>query len=131
MGGSGLGLFARELVADGDGEGAGVEVFHAEAHGCFVKEFVGYGPGAFGGSVFGGEDVGVAEGFLDAGGDGCSVVSGVVTAEPVIEAVAPDGVPELVHAGAVEGEELRHGGDALGVEAGFGACAYAGEVAEV
>ena len=51
-------------------------------------------------------------------------------AQPVVEAVAPDGVPELVHAVAVEREELRHGGDALGVEADFGACADAGEVAE-
>ena len=91
---------------------------------------MGDGPGAFGGAVLGGEDVGVAEGFLDAGGDGGAVVAGVVAAEPVVEAVAPDGVPERVHAGAVEGEELGHGVDALGVEADFGAGADAGEVAE-
>jgi len=48
-----LGLLACELVADGDGEGAGVEVFHAKAHGGFVKQLVGDGPGAFGRAVFG------------------------------------------------------------------------------
>ena len=48
----------------------------------------------------------------------------------MVDAIAPDGVEELVHAGAVEREKLLHGGDALGVEAGFGAGADAGEVAE-
>ena len=67
VGGLGFGLVACELVADGEGEGAGVDVLHAEAHGCFVEELVGDGPGAFGGSVLGGEDVGVAEGLLDFG----------------------------------------------------------------
>ena len=42
-------------------------MFHAEAHGGFVEEFVGDGPGAFGGAMLGGEDVGVAEGLLDFG----------------------------------------------------------------
>ena len=120
-----------ELVADGDGEGAGVELLHAEAHGGFVEELVGDGPGALGRAVFGGEDVGVAEGFLDVAGDGCAVVAGGCSAEPVVHAVAPDGVEEVMHAVAVEGEELLHGGDALGVEAHFGAGADAGEVAEV
>ncbi len=81
-------------------------------------------------AVLGAEDVGVAEGFLDAGGDGSAVVAAVGSAQPVVEAVAPDGVPELVHGGAVEGEELLHGGDALFVEADLGAGADAGEVAE-
>ncbi len=48
----------------------------------------------------------------------------------MVETVAPNGVPELVHGGAVEGEELLHGGDALFVEADLGAGADAGEVAE-
>jgi len=48
----------------------------------------------------------------------------------VVHTVAPDGVEELVHGGAVEGEEFGHGTDALGVEADFGAGADAGEVAE-
>ena len=82
-------------------------------------------------AMLGAEDVGVAEGFLDAGGDGSAVVAAVSAAEPVVEAVAPDGIPELMHSIAIEGEELLHGGDAFGVEADFGACAYAGEVAEV
>ena len=124
------GLFAGEGVLDGDGERSGVELFHAEAHGGLVEELVCDGPGAGVGAEFGAEDVGVAEGFLEVGGDGGTVVAGVCTAEPMVEAVAPDGVPEGVHAVAVEGEELRHGGDALGVEAGFGAGSDAGEVAE-
>jgi hypothetical protein len=107
-----------------------VEVLHAEAHGGLVEELVGDGPGAFGGAVLGGEDVGVAEGLLDVGSDGGAVVSGVAAAEPVVHAVAPDGVEEAVHGGAVEGEQVRHGADALGVEAGLGAGADAGEVAE-
>jgi len=41
-----------------------------------VEELVGYGPGSFGGAVLGGEDVGVAKGLLDVGGDGCAVVAG-------------------------------------------------------
>ena len=123
-------LFAGEGIFDGDGEGAGEELLHAEAHGGFVQELVGDGPGSFGGAVLGGEDVGVAERFLELGGDGSAVVAGVVAAEPVVHAVAPDGVEEGVHSGAVEGEELGHGADALGVEAEFGACADAGEVAE-
>ena len=123
-------LRLREGVLDGDGEGAGEELFHAEAHGGLVEQLVGDGPGAFGGAVLGGEDVGVAEGLLELAGNGSSVVAGVVTAEPVVHAVAPDGVEEAVHGGAVEGEELGHGADALGVEAEFGAGADAGEVAE-
>ena len=47
----------------------------------------------------------------------------------MVHAVAPDGVEELAQLAVVEGEKLLHGGDALGVEAGFGACAYAGKVA--
>ena len=77
---AGLRLFAGELVADGDGEGAGVEVLHAEAHGGFVEELVGDGPGAFGGAVLGGQDVGVAEGFLDVGLDGVVAVASSVWA---------------------------------------------------
>ena len=124
------GLFAREGVLDGEGEGAGAEFLHAKAHGGLVEELVGDGPGAFGGAVLGGEDVGVAEGFLEFGGNGCAVVAGVVAAEPVVHAVAPDGVEEGVHGGAVEGEEVGHGADALGVEADFGAGADAGKIAE-
>jgi hypothetical protein len=119
-----------ERVADGDVHGGSVEVFHAQAHGGFVEELVGDGPGAFGGAVLGGEDVGVAEGFLEAGVDGRAVVAGVAAAEPVVEAVAPDGVPEGVHGGAVEGEQFLHGADALGVEADLGAGADAGKVAQ-
>ena len=63
--------------------------------------------------------------------DGRAVVAGLGAAQPVVQAVAPDGVQELVHAVAVEREELLHGGDALGVEADLGAGADAGEVAEV
>jgi len=133
VGGMGFGLFASKLVTDGEGERASVEVLHAEAHGSFVKEFVGDCPGAFGGSVLGCEDVGVAEGFLYVGLR--DVVAGGVfglgSPEPVVHAVAPDGVEEFVHFVVVEGEKLLHGGDALGVEADFGARAYAGEVAEV
>ena len=124
------GLVAGELIADGDVHGGGVEVFHAEAHGGLVEELVGDGPGAFGGAVLGRHDVGVAEGFLDAGVDGRAVVSGDGAAEPVIETVAPDGVPEGVHGGTVEGEKLLHGANALGVEADFGAGADAGKIAE-
>ena len=91
---------------------------------------MGDGPGAFGGAVFGGEDVGVAERFLEFAGDGRAVIAGVVAAEPVVHAVAPDGVEESVHGGAVEGEEVGHGADALGVEAEFGARAYAWEIAK-
>jgi hypothetical protein len=129
----GFGLFARELVADGEGEGAGVEVLHAEAHRGFVEEFVGDGPGALGGAVLGGEDVGVAEGLLDFGvGDiVAGGVFGLGSAEPVVHARAPDGVEELAQFAVVEGEELLHGGDALGVEADLGAGAYAGELAEL
>ncbi len=130
FGARGRGLLAGEGVLDGHGQGGGVEVFHAEAHGGFVKEFVSDGPGAFRGAMVGAEDVAVAEGFLEIGGDGSAVVARVVAAEPMVEPIAPDGVPEFVHAGAVEGEEVRHGVDALGIEAGFGAGAYAGQVAE-
>ena len=124
------GLLAGERVADGDVHGGGVEVLHAQAHGGFVQQLVGDGPGAFGGAVLGRHDVGVAEGFLDAGVDGRAVVAGVGAAQPVIETVAPDRVPQRVHAGAVEGEQLLHGADALGVEADLGAGADAGQVAE-
>ena len=96
-----------------------------------MDELVGDGPGAFDGAELGGEDVGVAKRFLDVGGDGRAIVAHVDAAQPVEEAVAPDGVPELVHGGAVEGEQLLHRGDALAVEAGFGARAYAGDVAEL
>ncbi len=123
-------LIAGERVLDGDGHGAGVELFHAEAHGGLVQELVGDGPGAVGGAMFGAEDVGVAEGFLEVGGDGSAVVAGDAAAQPVVQAVAPDGIPEFVHAGAVEREELLHGGDALALEAVFGAGADAGEIAE-
>ena len=130
--GTGFGLFASELVADGDGEGAGVEVLHAEAHGGFVEVSLCADRPEPSGAVFGREDVGVAEGFLHVGlGD---VVAGGVfglgSAEPVVHAVAPDGVEEFAHLLMIEGEELLHGGDAFGVEAGFGAGAYAGEIAE-
>ena len=64
------------------------------------------------------------------GGDGRAVVAGWRAAQPVVEAVAPDGVPQRVHAGAVEREQLLHGGDALGVEADLGARADAGQVAQ-
>ena len=107
-----------------------MEVLHAEAHRGFVEELVGDGPGAFGGAVLGRHDVGVAEGFLDAGVDGRAVVAGFRASEPMEKTIAPDGVPEGVHAGAVEGEELLHGGDALVVEADFGLRADSGQVAE-
>jgi hypothetical protein len=61
-------LFAGEGVLEGEGQGGSVEVLHAEAHGGLVEELVGDGPGAFGGAVLGGEDVGVAEGLLDFAG---------------------------------------------------------------
>ena len=48
----------------------------------------------------------------------------------MIHAVAPYGVEEGVHGGAVKGEEVGHGADALGVEADFGTCADAGKIAE-
>lgn len=93
---------------------------------------MGNGPRAFGRAVLGREDVGVAKGFLDFGlGD---VVTGGVfglgSAEPVVHAVAPDGVEELVHLIVVEGEKLLHRGDAFAMEADFSAGANAGEVAE-
>ena len=99
----GGGLLAGEGVADGDVHGGGVEVLHAQAHRGFVEELVGDRPGAFGGAVLGCEDVGVAERFLDAVVDGGAIVAGVGSAEPVVEAIAPDRVPEGVHGGAVEG----------------------------
>ena len=101
----GFGLFACELVADGDAEGARVEVLHPEAHGGFMEELVGDGPRAFGGAMFGREDVGVSERLLDFGlGEVVAVgVFGLGSAEPVIHACAPDGVEELGHLGVVEG----------------------------
>jgi len=74
--------------------------------------------------------VGVAEGFLEFAGDGRAIVAGVVAAKPVVHAVAPDGVEEGVHGGAIEGEEVGHGANALGVEADLGAGADAREIAE-
>ena len=125
----GGGLLASQRVADGDVQGGGVEVLHSQAHSGFVEELVGDRPGAFGGAVLGGEDVGVAEGFLDAGVYGGAIVAGVAAAEPVVEAVAPDGVPEGVHGGTIQGEQFLHGGDSLGVEADLGAGADPGKVA--
>ena len=90
-----------EGVLDGDGERTRKEFFHAEAHGGFVEELVGNGPGTFRGAVFGGKDVGVAERFLKLGGDGRAIVAGIAAAQPVIHAVPPDGVEEGVHGGAI------------------------------
>jgi hypothetical protein len=54
----------------------------------------------------------------------------VFAAEPVPEALAPDGAPELAGLFAVEGEKLGHGVNAFGVEALFCLGADAGQVAE-
>jgi len=124
------GLFAREGVLDGDGEGAGEELLHAQAHRGLMEKFVGDSPGSFGRAVLGCKDVGMAERFLELGGDGGSVVAGVVAAEPVVHAVSPDGVEEGVHAGAIQGQQIGHSANALGIEADLGAGAYAGEIAE-
>ena len=102
-------------------------MLHAEAHGGFVEELVGDGPGAFGGAVLGARGRGSGRGTSGLRlGTGAPSSPVSAAAEPVVHAVAPDGVEELVHAGAVEGEELLHGGDAFGVEADFGAGADAG-----
>ncbi len=131
FGASGFGgLLFRDGEADGDGERGAVELFHAQAHGGLVQELVRDGPGACGRAVLGGEDVRVAEGLLYVAGDDCSIVAGFAAAQPVVHAIAPDGVEELVHAAAVEREELLHGGDALSMQAGLGAGADAGEVAQ-
>jgi len=103
-----------------------MELLHTQTHGGFVEELVCDSPGAGDGAELGGDDVGVAEGFLDVGGGWSAVVADIDAAEPVVETVAPDGVPELMHAVAVESEELLHGGNAFFVEAGFGARAYTG-----
>jgi hypothetical protein len=94
------------------------------------KELVGDGPGALRGAMFGGEDVGVTEGLLDLRGNGCAVVAGVLATEPMVETVSPDGVPELVHAVAVEGEELWHRRNAFCVETDFSFGANSGKVAQ-
>ena len=80
-------------------------MLHAEAHRGFVKELVGDGPGALWGAVLGGEDVGVAEGFLHIGLREVVAlgVFGLGSAEPVVHAGAPDGVEELGHLGVVQG----------------------------
>ena len=109
---------------------AGVEVLHAQAHGGLVQQLVRDGPGAFGGALFGRHDVGVAERFLHAGIDGRAVVAGVGAAQPMVKAIAPDRIPQRVHAGAVEREQLLHGADAFGVQADFGPGADAGQVAQ-
>ena len=103
-----------------------MELFHTQTHGGFVKEFVGDGPGTGDGAELRGDDVGMAEGFLNVGGGWSTVVADIDATKPVVETVAPDGVPELVHAVAVEGEELLHGGDAFFIEAGFCAGTYTG-----
>jgi len=54
----------------------------------------------------------------------------VFAAEPVPEALAPDGAPELAGLFAVEREKLLHGADSFFVEALLGFRADAGEVAE-
>jgi hypothetical protein len=54
----------------------------------------------------------------------------VFAAQPVPEALAPDGAPELAGLFAVEREKLLHGADALFVEALLSLCADTGEVAE-
>ena len=60
---------------------------------------------------------------------GCAVIARIVTAQPVIHAVAPDGVEKLVHAVAIERQQLRHGANALCVEPHLGARSDSGEVA--
>ena len=59
-----------------------------------------------------------------------AVIAGLGAAQPVVEPVAPDGIPEGVHGGTVEREQLLHGADALGVEADLSARAYAGQIAQ-
>ena len=97
------------------------------------EELVRNGPGAFGRAVLGCENVGVAEGFLHLGLE--DVVAGDVfglgAAKPVVHTVAPNRVEEFVHLVVVEGEKLLHCGDAFAMETGFGAGAYAGEIAEL
>ena len=97
-------LLAREGVLDGDGEGGGVEVCSMRRRmAALWRSLWATAQAPCGGAVFGGEDVGVAERFLDAGVDGSAVVARICTAEPVIETVAPDGVPKGVHAGGDRG----------------------------
>jgi len=131
--GTGFGLLAGKLVTDGESERACVEAFHAETHGGFVQEFVGDGPRAFRGAMFGREDVGVAKRFLYFGLHliVAGRIFGLGSAEPVVHAISPDRVEELVHLVVVESEKLLHGGDTLPMKAGFGARAYAGKIAEV
>jgi len=124
------GLFAREGVLDGDGEGAGEEFLHAQAHRGLMEEFVGDRPGSFGRTVLGCKDVGMAERFLELGGDGRAVVASISAAEPVVHAVAPDGVEEGMHAGSIQGQQIGHSANALGIEADLGARSDAGKVAE-
>ena len=81
--------------------------------------------------MLGREHVGVAERFLHVSRDGRAVITGGSAAQPVVHAVAPDGVHQLVHAFAVEREELLHGGDALGVETDFSAGANAREISQL
>src|SRR4030081_962242 len=88
-------------------------------------------PGTFGRTMLGREDVGVTERLLHVSRDGRAVVTGGRAAQPMIHAVTPDGVHELVHGFTVECEELFHRGDALGVEANFGAGTDAREVSEI
>ncbi len=68
----------------------------------------------------------VAEGFEVVGFGHVEVFA----AQPVPEALAPDGAPELAGLFAVEGEQIAHGVDAFVVEALLGAGADAGQVAE-
>jgi len=124
--GGAAGHFAVLDEGEGDADAGGPETFLAHAHGGFVEEFVGDGPGSVVGAELGGEDVLVAEGL---GMHGFGHVE-VFAAEPVPEAFSPDGAPELGGLFAVESEELGHGGDAFDVEAFFRACADAGQVAE-
>ena len=120
-------LFAtRDGKTDRQADAAGPESAGTEAHSGLVKQLVGDGPGFFGGSHFGGEDVRVA--------DGLEVIRlshvKIFTTEPVPQALAPDRTPQLARLLATEGEQLLHGGDAFLVEALLSFRADAGQVAQ-